>query len=151
MNLFAILLTVTLSLALGMCSGSKKNQLDAQDEAVADSAMPTPPLPPPPPGPIAPGSAKITAEVLRFDSTDGGYISTIRVIEVHGYGSATPPLAPESELEVQFHNAVLSGADMTPEDNRLAPGSRVTLTIKHRELSKLMGNPSPSWQALTIQ
>ena len=95
--------------------------------------------------------ALVTAEIVQVDSTNGGYRSIIRIKEVHGYGSGTPPLATESEIEIQFQPQVLNKLTTTSIESLLAPSNTIKATLKHRELSKLMGDQSPSWQALTIQ
>ena len=151
MNVFAILLTVTLALSLGMCSSSKKNKLQAENEATGDSTLSSTPLPPPPPAPISPGMAHVTAEVVRVDSSATGYVSIIRIKEVHGYGSGTPPLATESEIEIQFQPNVLKNQAPLSIERLLAPANTIEATLKHRELSKLLGDQSPAWQALSIQ
>jgi hypothetical protein len=50
----------------------------------------------------SPGTAEVKAEITQLDSSKGSNFATIKITEVIGYGSSTPPIAPDSELKVEL-------------------------------------------------
>lgn len=85
-------------LILGGCSTSK-NESDNETPMKSVASDTTDSLPPPPGPGLAPGTAKIRGTFI--ESTDSTRLD-IKVEEVLGYGSATPPIAVGDTLTVRI-------------------------------------------------
>ena len=105
---------------------------------------------PPPPGP-APGTAHVRAEVTSCDTASSPVRCQVRVDEVIGYGSATPPLSP-GEQAMGLASSLLTDRDASALDT-LGPR---TFVLKHAGDRPDLGEqsaeePSPEWTILSIE
>jgi hypothetical protein len=105
---------------------------------------------PPPPGP-APGTAHVRAEITSCDAASSPVRCQVRVEEVLGYGSATPPLSP-GERTVGLASSLLADRSVAALDTL---GVR-TFVLKHAGDRPDLGDqsaeePSPEWTILSIE
>ena len=91
---------------------------------------------PPPPGP-APGTAHVRAEITSCDTASSPVRCQVRVDEVLGYGSATPPLSP-GERTMGLASSLLADRSATALDTL---GAR-TFVLKHAGDRPDLGNQS---------
>ncbi|MFH5831661.1 hypothetical protein [Halalkalibaculum sp. DA384] len=98
---------------------------------------------------LAPGTAQVrlkVEEVISGDEDQDIWVSEIR--EILGYGSATPPLAAGTELNI--HTATyFSNVDAAPGD--FADRDELICIIRHQKAFEGTGNSnSPSWSLVTV-
>lgn len=93
--------------------------------------VPQPPLPPPG---LAPGQAKVKAEITAIDKNKPGTLN-LKVENILGYGAATPPIAIADTLEVHYNGS---------DQNEISIGKIVSLVISYRYRLDDTAN-SPLW------
>lgn len=121
---------------------------DTTQHAEQQADMPS--LPPPPP-PIAPGTARISASIIHAEETERGYHCTLKVEDVHGYGSSTPPLPTGSEIKALMLPHVIDSMEPSISmETLMGPDKTVNLTLKHNTMAKMLGDASPNWQVSSI-
>ena len=149
MRSLSSILYFTLCLSLSSCSTSKKEQPETAPTASISSTMPD--TIPTPPKPLAPGTAQVTASVMEFQEATGGVRCSLKIATVHGYGSATPPLPPDTIIDVLISNSLLERVDTSKStDTLLATDNTFKLTLKHTAMAGMLGNNSTSWQAVSM-
>lgn len=101
-----LIFVIGLSLLLGACSSSRKEAQDMPENAESSeqAAMPKPVVAPPP------GTVLLSAEVIDATPTSSGYHCTLKITEIHKYGSGTPHLSEAAEIKVELSEAVLANA-----------------------------------------
>lgn len=87
---------------------------------------------------LAPGTALIRATILT--ASDNQRAMTIRVDEVMGYGSSTPPLPSGTELSVDMQNFLQQHPDLR---DHLSKGATVTLIVAAQQ--GMGSDGTPSW------
>ena len=85
---------------------------------------------------LSPGSASVEAEVVSVSETDSGTKCKIKILKVLEYGSSTPLLSGNKELEVSISKSM-------KEENGLKNGGTYKLLLRSREMK---GQASPEWQ-----
>lgn len=97
---------------------------------------------------LAPGTAKVTAEVLTRTEKERFYVCSFRIKTVHGYGSATPPLPPGTEIKVAISKTLLEKSSRTPSEF-LKNGNTLKMTLSYRE-NLLIKKALPSWRVIVF-
>lgn len=110
------------------------------------AAHDTLPLPAPEQNRLAPGSAKIKANIVKLDDSTGMPILVLTILETLGYGSATPPLASGREITVEADSYFKNYPDQQP---KVAACDTFTVVIRHLPtLHK--DDSSPDWSLVKI-
>ena len=135
------IISISLSLAillLNICAMSCAGTNQQEKKA--------PKLPPPIPENLAPGTAKIEAEVVRIEEISGSTICTVKVLNVLGYGMTTRPLAPETELAIEV---VGSTDEKVDELKKSARDNKWIFVIRsHEQLAPTTG--SINWRTINV-
>lgn len=150
--LFAIVLT---GLFWAGCSSAKKSPTTSSADSTTQiiervDTMPTLPQPPITP---APGTVKLTAEVIEHNETTNGRLCLLKIEEVQAYGSSTPPLAVGSEIWTNLSQSVLQH-QITAQNGTtdiLPPGQVASFTLKFQQAPQLPDIKPTSWHILSIQ
>lgn len=133
-----------------MCSSSKKDEMHTEDTAAAADTSGIPDRPAPQIA-IAPGSAQVTATLIRAEETEQGYHCVLRVEQVHQYGSSTPPLPKGADIKALISSQVLQSlGDDAQVASLMAPDNKMEITLRHAGIGKMMGSDAPSWQVSSI-
>lgn len=104
------------------------------------------PLPPPP---LPPGTARTNIEILGCEEKNDHYICLFRVKEVYEYGSATPPLPPGTEINVEVTKYFLQQNHYHVSEI-LKNGNRLDSTLKHRHHPD-QAKTSFSWRVIQFK
>ena len=137
-----------------MCSGSKKEHMEephaSQASDTSETGSLSSPVPAPPP-PIAPGTAQVTAILLSAEEAENSHRCTLRINQVLGYGSSTPPLPSGSEIEVIIPVHVITSMEpATSIEALMAPERPLKLVLKHIGMAQMLGSNSPDWRVASI-
>ncbi len=145
MKLLLLLLSIGLCL-LGCASSTQKDAGDT-DTTAAETMRPRPSPS------IAPGTAKVTALVQRYEAQDNHYVCTLKIEEVAAYGAGTPALPVGTEIDVVVSKALFKDdPDGSKAAAMLAIGHAVSITLKHLTAATAgEAPPAPSWRAVTIE
>lgn len=102
---------------------------------------------PPPPAP-APGTARVRIEIVSCDGTTEPVRCQVRVAEVLGYGSATPPLST-GERTMRLAASLLADRDVRVLEDS---GPR-TVVVRHSDRPTLgeAGEDPPAWTVQSIE
>ncbi|MDZ7690629.1 MAG: hypothetical protein U5K69_05750 [Balneolaceae bacterium] len=104
------------------------------------------PLPAPEQNSLAPGSAKIKANIVQLDDSTGVPILVLTIVEALGYGSATPPLATGREITVESDSYF---KNYPHQQHKVATCDTFTVVIRHLPtLNK--DDSSPDWSLVKI-
>ena len=130
---FVILVIIT-----GCAGQVEEKQMDSAEEASP---------PPPPPKSLAPGTAKIEAQIVSVTETDSDILCKVMVNKVLRYGSSTKPIAKGSELDLHI------SMSQTDYINLISEG---TLNENYEfivEQVQLLNMPSAQsqWKVLNVQ
>lgn len=162
------LLLAFLILSSGCSSTKKKNQEASlnktEEESAAHSAdsvsntmdnLPVPGITP------APGSLHAEVEVLGITETDSGLHCLLKIVNINGYGSNTPPLAVGTELTAEISEATLRSVsqDLPSNENisvekiaeKLRSDATKIVTLKHQRVPNLPGVKPNPWRVLSIR
>lgn len=108
------------------CSSSEKSSEESYEKI-----EPAPP-------PLSPGTASVEAEIISVSETDGK--CKIKIINILGYGSATPVLAQDIELETTLVKTI-------KEKNNIEKGKVYKLLLRSMEMK---GEKPTNWQISKI-
>lgn len=140
----ALLLLIPILLLLEC--GSKKETSQKEDSSSANETTAVmnsdtiPQAPPPPPPALAPGHAKVRAEITGQDFDTKGTLS-LKVKEVLGYGPATPPIAVNDTLAVRY---------TTQGQDKINIGKIVSAVISYRQQLD-SSKSSPLWTFVSFE
>ena len=136
-----MLLCILLCIGLGACASSKDNESEhAADVVVGQDSIPAAPAP------MAPGSARVSAEVLDVEEAGDALHCRIRIRRVDAYGAAAPPLPEGAEIIVQLRKSLLAGDRAAP-----AAGDTLALTLLHQKAPALPGKKAaPAWRVSAL-
>jgi len=141
------LCTAFVILGLAACA-SKKNHGATQAAGIASGKLAMPALAKPGQA-IAPNTAKITAVILDRKPTVEGAECALRVLNVLGYGAATPAIAANSQLTARLPNSLLEKA-VSGQTFSFAAGDTLVLSIKHFPTMKAASSPPAAWTVVTV-
>ncbi len=95
---------------------------------------------------IPPGSAVIEGKLTSFVTNDDSFILNIAVDKISGYGQATKPIAPNSNLKIELQKGLLN---VSEEKDFLEVGNQLGLLINQPKPD--FENKIPDeWMAKTI-
>lgn len=119
-------------------------------QAAAPSQSPEPESassPSTPPVPMAPQTARVTASIADVETAGNAYICTMTIQQVHGYGSATPPLPQGKTLQVAVRATQIEQAG--DRGRRLTQtGNTVDVTLKYQQPMAM--SQTPPWSVAEI-
>ena len=140
MKYIVIILFCVLGASLSACSASKKRK-QVQDDVEQ----------PEPPPPVAPGTARVSLEILEVEETASGYQCAVKILGVDAYGAGTPPLPVGSEISVLVSHEVAANSEAAKTGNAfLASGMTTEMTLLHREAPRMPGVTLPPWRATQV-
>ena len=91
---------------------------------------------------------RVKGSVVDAETKGLSHICTIKISQVHGYGSSTKPLAAGNEIRISV-KAVQIAAAASKGKALLKNGNSVELTIKYQKPPAISPTP-PSWQLSEI-
>ena len=148
MNLYTIcLLLFSMSMLAGCSSSKKKSQQNTpESEEMTDVEKPLPPVAP------APGSVRLTAEVLSLEPVDGGFHCQLKIVSVDAYGANTKPLGEGAEIIASISKDVIATAQAENEEAAtMKSGTTQNLTLKYQQVPSLPGVKPVAWRVLSIR
>ncbi|HKJ34489.1 MAG TPA: hypothetical protein VKA34_21875 [Balneolales bacterium] len=92
----------------------------------------------------SPGTAEITARVIMYNETNP-YAVTLKVLSVKGYGSSTPPLAPNNKLKVNISKGLLNKHTLDDIKKEFTSVKPITVTLSSKRGMALGKQTGPSW------
>ena len=137
-----------------MCSSSKEENISEQSLTGSSQASDTSEVRqiPSAPIPIAPGSAKITATIVSTEAVAEGAHCIMKVDNVHGYGSSTPPLPTGSEIKALVSTQVIESLNSsTSFESIMASENTLEITLRYIGMAKMAGSNTPDWQVASIK
>lgn len=138
--LITLAITLTLSCASSETNTEKQNSQKADTNITAQSqdTVPQPPQPD-----LSPGTARIKGHAITIrepEQAENMYRIAIKIIEVMGYGSSTPPIATGDTLTI--------GSYTLPED--FETGKKFVSIISYRQI--MAGTEdTPFWLLVRIE
>ncbi len=157
---------------IASCSSSKKENEEIQASATSDSSAATDlqnaQTTPAPIATPAPGSVRVKAEIVSFESTSKGFHCDLKIVTVLKYGASTPPLSEEAiitalvtseTLQAASQNANQDADEAADEDTDenakaekiLADKNTKEFTLKYQQAPDLPGLKSTSWRIVSIR
>ncbi len=124
----------------------KTAESDAMSDSTASSTTSAViPVRPSPADQLPPGTARVRATVTDCVEDAGRFVCAVTIREVKGYGSATAPLAPATQMQAYFPKATMP----TDLETRLGPDADLEVLIQRNQM---MGSTreAATWTVLRL-
>jgi len=141
MKLSLIFVLSIAGLLLASC-GSKKDTSQS-GQTTDDTATQVPPAE----VPLSPGVVEASVDIISLTEQEGSTIVTAKIVEVTGYGSATEPVVPNTEIQFTMPN------DFSPENRaKIKAGQNLSVKISKLQTGLDVNAPqkTASWQLHSI-
>lgn len=129
---------VSLFLIAGCCTCGGEMQKEGETQMEGKAA----PYPEPAP---APGMADVNAELIEMNTTDAGYVCTLKVTEVKSVGRDTPPLIKGKTI------TVIVDKGMVENTETLKKGGSYNLSLRSQGDMMKESTNAASWKAVSIK
>ncbi|MGE5353567.1 MAG: hypothetical protein ACM3P0_15890 [Acidobacteriota bacterium] len=97
---------------------------------------------------LPPGSASIKAWMQEFQEEKNGFLCKVKISEVNGYGSGTPPLPPGYVITLEISRSLLEN-NKYDAGKIFVKGKLLTMSLRYqRQMQK--GNSSERWIATSF-
>lgn len=147
---------ILLFLGLGACAHSQPaetSQMSAPDsrKKLSDALKGRPTIPRPE-EPLAPGMIRTSVQVLGYEAGERTSRCTLKILQIHGYGPSTPPLAVGTQLQAGIRRTLVESTQRAgaPEGKGFESGQVLEITLVHQTMMSQSKSKSPAWRILQL-
>ena len=102
-----------------------------------------------PPPSLSPGTAKVTATIIKLTKDNSKIFGLFKIDTVHAYGPSTRPIGVGSRLNIEFNDNLLIDNQKNISEV-FQPETKHKLTISY-SLTTFKRDQAPPWQIIGIK
>lgn len=138
-NLYLLIIIVIFQLFFSQCCTSKSELKD--DNKIMRNNYPPPSL--------SPGTADVTATILKLIIEKSKVVGLFKIDTVHAYGSSTRPIGVGSQLNIEFSKILLENSEREiSKIFKQRTKHKLTISLRHSAFKR---DKTESWQIIKVK